>query len=64
MLHALAVDEFGNMQTDESPQTTVNVLNFRVADVSDLEVTAVDGVGCSKNANGTDSTSKFAYCRL
>ena len=44
MLHALAVDEFGNMQTDESPQTTVNVLNFRVADVSDLEVTAVDGV--------------------
>ena len=44
MLHALAVDEFGNMQTDESPQTTVNVLNFRVADVSSLKVTAVDGV--------------------
>ena len=44
MFHALAVDEFGNMQTDESPQTTVNVLNFRVADVSSLKVTAVDGV--------------------
>ena len=44
MLHALAVDEFGNMQTDESPQTTVNVLNFRVADVTQLKVTAVDGV--------------------
>ena len=44
MLHALAVDEFGNMQTDESPQTTVNVLNFRVADVTRLTVTAVDGV--------------------
>ena len=44
MFHALAVDEFGNMQTDESPQTTVNVLNFRVADVTQLKVTAVDGV--------------------
>ena len=30
MLHALAVDEAGNVQTDESPQITVNVLNFRV----------------------------------
>ena len=44
MLHALAVDEFGNMQTDESPQTTVNVLNFRRDDVTRLTVTAVDGV--------------------
>ena len=44
MLHALAVDEFGNMQTDESPQTTVNVLNFRVADVAQMKVTAVDSV--------------------
>ena len=44
MLHALAVDEFDNVQTDESPQTTVNVLNFRLANVSDPEVTAVDGV--------------------
>ncbi|MCY4569148.1 MAG: Ig-like domain-containing protein, partial [Candidatus Poribacteria bacterium] len=44
MLHALAVDEFGNVQTDESPQTTVHVLNFRVADVTRLTVTAVDGV--------------------
>ena len=44
MLHALAVDEFGNEQTDESPQITVNVLNFRVADVTRLRVTAVDDV--------------------
>ena len=44
MLHALAVDEFGNVQTDESPQTTVNVLNFRRDDVTRLTVTAVDGV--------------------
>ena len=44
MIHALAVDEAGNVQTDESPQTTVNVLNFRVADVTQLKVTAVDGV--------------------
>ena len=44
MIHALAVDEFGNVQTDESPQITVNVLNFRVEDVSQLKVTAVDGV--------------------
>ena len=44
MIHALAVDEFGNVQTDESPQITVNVLNFRVADVTQLKVTAVDGV--------------------
>ena len=44
MIHALAVDEFGNVQTDESPQITVNVLNFRVEDVSQLKVTAIDGV--------------------
>ena len=44
MLHALAVDEFGNVQTDESPQTTVNVLNFRRDNVTRLTVTAVDGV--------------------
>ncbi len=44
MIHALAVDEAGNVQTDESPQITVNVLNFRVADVAQLKVTAVDGV--------------------
>ena len=41
--HALAVDAAGNVQTDESPTTTVNVLNFRLADMSDLAVTAVDG---------------------
>ena len=44
MLHALAVDEFGNVQTDESPQITVHVLNFRVTDVTQLKVTAVDSV--------------------
>ena len=43
MFHALAVDEFGNVQTDESPMITVHVLNFRVSDVSDLAVIVVDG---------------------
>ena len=43
MFHALAVDEFGNVQTDESPMITVHVLNFRVADVADIAVIAVDG---------------------
>ena len=41
--HALAVDAAGNVQTDESPTTAVNVLNFRLADISDVAVTAVDG---------------------
>ncbi len=41
--HALAVDAAGNVQTDESPTATVNVLNFRLADISDVAVTAVDG---------------------
>ena len=44
MFHALAVDEFGNVQTDESPKTAVHVLNLRVSDITDLAVTAVDGV--------------------
>ncbi|MYC76733.1 hypothetical protein F4X10_13290 [Candidatus Poribacteria bacterium] len=48
MLHALAVDEFGNVQSNDgdemSPPITVNVLNFRVEDVTQLKVTAVDGV--------------------
>ena len=44
MFHALAVDELGNVQTDASPQTTVHVVNFRLSDVTDLAVTAVDGV--------------------
>ena len=43
MFHALAVDEFGNIQTDESPMVTVHVLNFRVEDVADIAVIAVDG---------------------
>ncbi len=47
MFHALAVDEFGNVQSNEppheSPKITVHVLNFRVSDVSDLAVIAVDG---------------------
>ena len=44
MFHALAVDEFGNVQTDESPKTTIHVLNFRLSDITDLAVTAVDSV--------------------
>ena len=43
MFHALAVDESGNIQTDESPMITVHVLNFRVEDVADIAVIAVDG---------------------
>ena len=44
MFHALAVDEFGNVQTDESPQTALHVVNFQASDITDLAVTAVDGV--------------------
>ena len=48
MIHALAVDEAGNIQSNEgdeaSPPIMVNVLNFRVADVTQLKVTAVDSV--------------------
>ena len=43
MFHALAVDVFGNIQTDESPQITVHVNNFRVSDIEELAVTDVDG---------------------
>ena len=43
MFHALTVDKFGNVQTDDSPMITVHVLNFRVSDVTDLAVIAVDG---------------------
>ena len=42
--HALAVDADGNVQTDDSPKSSVNILNFRVSDVTDFTVTAVDGV--------------------
>jgi len=45
--HALVVDKFGNVQADDSEtdgsKITVHVLNFRVADISDLAVIAVDG---------------------
>ena len=45
MFHALAVDEFGNVQTDESPKTAVHVLNFVPdEDMTDPVVTAIDGV--------------------
>ena len=45
MYHALTVDAFGNVQDDgSSPIITVHVLNFRVSDISELMVTAVDGV--------------------
>ena len=43
MFHALTVDKFGNVQTEDSPMITVHVLNFRVSDVTDLAVIAVDG---------------------
>ena len=43
MFHALAVDEFGNVQTDESPMVTVHVLNIRVSDITELAVINVDG---------------------
>ncbi|MDE0635805.1 MAG: Ig-like domain-containing protein [Candidatus Poribacteria bacterium] len=48
MYHALVADEFGNWQVQgendmPSPVVTVHVLNFRVSDISDLTVTAVDG---------------------
>ncbi len=45
MYHALTVDAFGNEQDDDSsPSITVKVLNFRVSDITELMVTAVDGV--------------------
>ncbi len=48
MYHALVVDEFGNVQVQgeldrPSPVITVNIVNFRVSDITDLTVTAVDG---------------------
>ena len=43
MFHALTVDESGNVQPNESPMITVHVLNFRVSDVTEKAVIAVDG---------------------
>ena len=48
MYHALVADEFGNVQVQgeldrHSPVITVEVLNIRVSDITDLTVTAVDG---------------------
>ena len=47
MFHALTVDESGNVQEDMSEtdgsRITVHVLNFRVSDVTDITVIAVDG---------------------
>ena len=48
MYHALVADKFGNWQVQgeldmPSPIVTVHVLNFRVSDITDLTVTAVDG---------------------
>ena len=45
--HALAVDEFGNVQTDESSQIMVDVKNFRLSDIEELTVIAVDGTDVS-----------------
>ena len=48
MFHALVIDEFGNVQADDSEtdgsRITVHVLNFRTSDISDLAVIAVDSV--------------------
>ena len=48
MFHALIIDEFGNVQADGSEtdgsRITVHVLNFRLDDITDQAVTAVDGV--------------------
>ena len=48
MFHALVIDKFGNVQADNSEtdgsRVTVHVLNFQVSDITDLAVTAVDGV--------------------
>ncbi len=48
VFHALIVDAFGNVQADDSEtdgsRITVHVLNFRLSDITDLAVTAVDGV--------------------
>ena len=53
MFHALAVDEFGNVQSNEppheSPKITVHVLNFRVSDVTDIAVIAVDGTDVAES---------------
>ena len=49
MFHALAVDASGNVQTDESPMITVHVLNFRVSDVADITVIAVDGTDVAES---------------
>ncbi len=38
MFHALAVDEFGNVQTDASPKITVNVHNYNLPDPEVLAI--------------------------
>ena len=48
MYHALTVDEHGNVQVQgeddkPSPLITVHVKNFRLSDITDITVTAVDG---------------------
>ena len=53
MFHALVVDKSGNVQADNSEtdgsKITVHVLNFRVADITDLAVSAVDGVDVAES---------------
>ncbi len=51
--HALAVDKDGNIQEDDSPMVTVHVLNFRVSDITDLAVIAVDGTDVAEAPTGT-----------
>ena len=50
--YALAVDDVEpepNVQTDPSPSITVHVLNFQRDDITDLAVTAVDGVDVAES---------------
>ena len=48
MFHVLAVDESGDVLTDESSQVTLQVANFLTTDISDLAVIAVDGSAVSE----------------
>ena len=57
MFHALAVDEFGNVQADDSAtdgsKITVHVLNFEREDMTEPVVTAIDGVDVAEPPDDT-----------
>ena len=58
-LYALAVDEFGNVQTDESPEITVHVKNYLRPDPAVFKI-AVD-VGTEKNADSEGPQGTFMF---